>query len=141
MKKSMQQGFTLIELMIVVAIIGILAALAIPAYSDYTAKSKVSEALSLGDGFKTKVALALGEDGTCTPGGTAASSTGKYVSLVAFGGTASTSACTITMTMASTGVSTIDSSTIILTSSLAGESLNWTCSSAIPDKYIPKTCQ
>lgn len=137
----MQQGFTLIELMIVVAIIGILAALAIPAYSDYTAKSKVSESLSMGDGFKTKVALALGESGSCDPGGSAASSTGKYVSGVVFGGSASTSACTITMTLASTGVSTIDTKTVVLTSSLVGESLNWACASpAIPQKYLPSTC-
>ena len=53
--KKVQQGFTLIELMIVVAIIGILAAIAIPAYQDYTSRAKVSEAASLLDGIKTDV--------------------------------------------------------------------------------------
>ena len=58
MKKQLQQGFTLIELMIVIAIIGILAAIAIPAYQDYTVRAKVSELLSIADSAKTGVAEA-----------------------------------------------------------------------------------
>ena len=62
--KKVQQGFTLIELMIVVAIIGILAAVAIPAYSNYTAKAKFSEVVTLTGGLKTGVESCVA-DGTC----------------------------------------------------------------------------
>lgn len=64
--KRVQQGFTLIELMIVVAIIGILAAVAIPQYKDYTAKTKVSTAIISMDGVKKAVALCIQENGTAT---------------------------------------------------------------------------
>ena len=69
--KRVQQGFTLIELMIVVAIIGILAAVAIPQYRDYTSKAKIGNALSSVDSLKTAVALCIQETGTktgCTTG-------------------------------------------------------------------------
>ncbi len=61
MKKT-QQGFTLIELMIVVAIVGILASIAIPAYQDYITKAKFSEALSLSDSYKTAVGMCIQEN-------------------------------------------------------------------------------
>jgi len=73
---TMQKGFTLIELMIVVAIIGILAAIAIPAYQDYIARSQASEAFTLANGLKTEVADNL-QDGTC--GSNAVG--GKYASV------------------------------------------------------------
>jgi type IV pilus assembly protein PilA len=64
MFKKVQQGFTLIELMIVVAIIGILAAIAIPAYQDYTIRAKVTEGLNLADSAKTSVAEGFQSNGT-----------------------------------------------------------------------------
>ena len=95
MLKKVQQGFTLIELMIVIAIIGILAAIAIPAYQNYTIRSQVTEGLSLADGWKTSISEYYAQNGSfpatssTTGGGTAGAiavsgaSSGKYVGNIA----------------------------------------------------------
>jgi type IV pilus assembly protein PilA len=100
MSKQVQKGFTLIELMIVVAIIGILAAIAIPAYQNYTIRAQVTEGLSLAEGWKTSVSEYYAQNGafpTCSstlaavPAGCIAVtgvSAGKYVSAIAVTATA-----------------------------------------------------
>ena len=87
--KAVQKGFTLIELMIVIAIIGILAAIAIPAYQNYTIRSQVTEGLSLADGWKTAISEFYAQNGSFPTGAdtvgsattiaVAGASTGKYV--------------------------------------------------------------
>ncbi|MFY9259238.1 MAG: pilin [Gallionella sp.] len=77
--KALQQGFTLIELMIVVAIIGILAAVAIPAYGDYTARAQAAEAMTLLDGLKTPMTEAYTTDGSWDVTAISAVLSGKYV--------------------------------------------------------------
>jgi type IV pilus assembly protein PilA len=88
MMKSIQKGFTLIELMIVVAIIGILAAVAIPAYGDYTARAQASEAFVLLDGLKTPLSELYTTSGLFEIGGSGVSAitSGKYVSSVTIPG-------------------------------------------------------
>ena len=114
--KRIQQGFTLIELMIVVAIIGILAAIAIPAYSDYTAKAQAAEAYTLMDGLKTPVADGMTQDNSlasCTPPASAITS-GKYV-LSILPAWASP-VCTLTAKFRASGVNTqLVDKTVIMT--------------------------
>ena len=146
MKK--QQGFTLIELMIVVAIIGILAAIAIPAYQDYTIRAQVSEGLNLTGGAKAAVTEFFQDRGamptTNTEAGLAniAEIAGKYVSSVdvtngvvnvTYGGTAGDAHAVIT------------GKTIRLTPSTAqAGSVQWDCDSAgasIANKHLPAACR
>ncbi|NOT67815.1 MAG: pilin [Methylophilaceae bacterium] len=110
--RKVQQGFTLIELMIVVAIIGILAAVAIPAYSDYTAKAQAAEAFTLLDGAKTDLVTQMGVDGTCA---NPVVGKGKFVASVT--GSATGTKCTMTATMAAAGVvaTAIGGKTVIMT--------------------------
>ncbi|MGD8378108.1 MAG: pilin [Gammaproteobacteria bacterium] len=140
--KNTQQGFTLIELMIVVAIIGILAAIAIPAYQDYTIRSQVSEGLSLADGAKTAVAEFYTNRGAF-PGSNASaglapsgSITGNYVSGV------TTASGTITVTYGNTVNSKISGKTLVLSALDKGGSVAWTCKAGtIPSKYLPSSCR
>lgn len=143
-----QRGFTLIELMIVVAIIAILAAIAISQYQDYVAKAQVSEAFSIADGMKTKVSEAYTQNGDCPANGdvgipSAASIGGKYIRRTTTAGTAtSDGGCTLTMTFKASSVAkdlTGKDITFTLVGVQSGPA-RWECSSAIAPKYLPQTC-
>jgi type IV pilus assembly protein PilA len=147
MKKTSQQGFTLIELMIVVAIIGILAAVALPAYQDYTARSQVSEALSLSSGAKGAVTEYWTNKGTFPTNNTsaglsvAASITGKYVSTVSVG-----TGGVITATMKSAGsvAKGIEGGQLALSPLTSAGSIKWVCkagATALQAKFLPSSCR
>lgn len=140
---KLQQGFTLIELMIVVAIIGILAAIAIPAYQDYTAKAQASEAFALLDGFKTPIALTFGESALCTGGSISdAVSTGKYVSTIQASASSAINGCQVVATFkaSASGVNTkVAAQTVTL--GYNGTTGAWTCASTLSAAIAPTSCQ
>lgn len=159
MRKQVQKGFTLIELMIVVAIIGILAAIAIPAYQDYTIRAQVTEGLNLAGAVKAAVAEDYANEGEwpedLTDAGldTDQPPTGKYVSGIGVAGGV------ITVTYGEQANSTIDTKTLTLIPGVsANNDVVWRCSDAdevanvtyaadeIPDteliaKYKPSACR
>jgi type IV pilus assembly protein PilA len=141
--KKVQQGFTLIELMIVVAIIGILAAIAIPAYQDYTIRAQVSEGLNLSAGAKAAISEYYMDRGTFPTtnalAGLSVNTTiaGNYVTsvtvtngiiTVAYGGQANTS---------------ITGATLELSPGTTAGAVNWDCRAALilVDKWLPAACR
>lgn len=138
--RKVQKGFTLIELMIVVAIVGILAAIAIPAYQDYTIRARVSEGLGLAAAAKTSVAEAfqsLGDTTTLntTSGYTFTSSTANVSGITVSG----SGAITVSFTAAAGGPGNI-----VFTPTLtAGQPVTWVCNtgSTLNAKYRPANCR
>jgi len=144
-----QTGFTLIELMIVVAIIGILAAVAIPSYQDYTARAQTTEAVSLVSAMKGPITEWYSDHGNFPNSPTTISSTlsGKYVSSITFadksGGTID-----ILATFVSTGVNKRIASKVFAIATING-GMTWDCgeqanaanSNTIDSRYLPGSCK
>ena len=156
MMKTMQKGFTLIELMIVVAIIGILAAVAIPAYQDYIARSQSSEGVSMSAALKTPLAEFVSDRGAWPTNITNVSinNKGAYVSFVTLtnivnptGASPPDGAIRVQVTYKSTGVNGgIKGKTMII--STANSGATWDCNGktggpagTIDGKYLPGACR
>ena len=134
--KAVQKGFTLIELMIVVAIIGILAAIALPAYQDYTIRAKVSELVLAASSFRTSVTEKAQTDNALT-------SSGAGLTVTTFGkitGGSVSDGGVIVLNGDSTAASVGTAVTLTLTPSLAGNTVVWSCTGT-PTKFMPSTCR
>ena len=144
--KRVQQGFTLIELMIVVAIVGILAAIALPAYQDYTIRSKVSEALAAAGACKTSVAEYAANKAVLptdlTSAGCATTGTQYVASL-----NVNSAGVIIVTTSAATDLGAAAGKTVTLTPTTPSSATNnvitmWTCAAGtILPKYLPGSCR
>jgi type IV pilus assembly protein PilA len=141
--KKYQQGFTLIELMIVIAILGILMAIAIPAYQDYAVRAKASEGINLAGAAKLATAETYSSTGRFPPSNASAglpaavSINGKYVTSV------TTADGVVTILYSGVEPKLSATSTILLSATTAAGSVKWKCKkgAAISDKYLPSECR
>lgn len=141
--RKMQEGFTLIELMIVVAIIGILAAIAIPAYQDYTIRAKVSEPITFLDSAKVSVAEYYQSQGTMPTTQSAAGvrdSSSQYIQSVVYAPSGSDAQITVKLQNLGSG---LNGDTIIMTGTPNAQGvIKWDCTQGtLPNKYRPANCR
>ncbi|WP_019591837.1 MULTISPECIES: pilin [unclassified Thioalkalivibrio] len=151
MRKQVQKGFTLIELMIVVAIIGILAAIALPAYQDYTVRAQVSEGMSLAAGARTAVAEYVNQRGAFASDNASyglepsEEITGSYVTHVNAGTSGeepSDADGIITITFGNQANAAIDGDTLEFSATTSAGSLQWNCRPGdLETKYLPTDCR
>lgn len=147
----MQKGFTLIELMIVVAIIGILAAIAIPAYQNYTTRAQVAEALNMASAYKGELLSVYSESGRCPAdvSDLGAEATGlinsKYVKSVALNATYPGALCAFEFTFSTTGMNAGVAGktlTFAMMNYAGNGSAQWDCASTqIRQLYLPTVCK
>ncbi len=138
-----QHGFTLIELMIVVAIIGILASLAIPAYQGYTIRAQIAEGLNIAGPLKTAIAAFHSDNGTFPIDNAdaglkaAGSNAGKYVDSISVNG------AVISIHYGNDANVQISGQTVTLTAMHNQGSVSWTCASGgyISETYLPTSCR
>ncbi len=141
--KRLQQGFTLIELMIVVAIVGILAAIALPAYQDYTIRARVSEAAAAAGACKTAVAEFFASNATLptTTAQAGCSDTTAATQFVASTTVGAAGLITVTLsTDAKLGPATGGTLTLTPTTGAGNVVSTWVCSGT-PQKYMPGSCR
>jgi type IV pilus assembly protein PilA len=131
--KSLQKGFTLIELMIVVAIIGILAAVALPAYQDYTVRARASEVLLAASSARTAVTELCQQNNSCVSIVGISINSSKFVA----DGTVAAAGTIVVSAAAALGTNAF---IVTLTPSWTGQTVNWVCNANLP-KYAPASCR